>query len=157
VKNKQINKLVFVEVNNVNRDDAFYYLNLLKLGYVDKYDEWLNYYLETENPLSDIVLALATCGSNPEISIRLLQEYCSEQPLNQTVITEKFRLFFKEAYYSNWMNQEEILSVVKKLLRQGIGCSAEGTDFDTILDMYDLAKDGIIENFDELFLLFLEG
>ena len=140
----------------MNHDDAFYYLNLLKLGYVDKYDEWLNYYLETENPLSDIVLALATCGSNPEVIIKILQDYCNEQPLNESLISEMFRLFFKEAFYSNCMNREEILSHVKTLLRQGIGYSSEGTSFDEILDEYDLASDGIIDNFDELFLLFLE-
>ena len=186
----------------MKREDAFYYMNLLKLGYVDEYNEWLNDYLETENPLSDMVLALATCGSDPDIAINLLQDYCREQPFDEAVSTERFcsffkqafssnriskeeilstmeklickgvgrveqlanesciveiiRLFFKEAYYSNWMSREEILSVVRKLLRQGIGYSSKGTDFDTILDEYDLAKDGMIDNFDELFFLFLE-
>ena len=48
----------------MNREDAFYYKNLLMLGFSDGYDEWLNDYLEAENPLSNIVLELSCCGSD---------------------------------------------------------------------------------------------
>ena len=50
----------------MNREEAFYYEILLTLGYSSEYDEWLNTYLKTEDPLSDIVLDLAWCGADKE-------------------------------------------------------------------------------------------
>ncbi len=39
----------------MNREDAFYYENLLVLGFSDEYDRWLNSFLEKEDPLYDII------------------------------------------------------------------------------------------------------
>ena len=50
----------------MNREEAFYYEILLTLDYSPEYDEWLNTYLKTEDPLSDIVLDLAWCGADKE-------------------------------------------------------------------------------------------
>ena len=40
----------------MNREDAFYYENLLVIGFSDEYDKWLKSLLETDNPLSGITL-----------------------------------------------------------------------------------------------------
>lgn len=147
----------------MNREDAFYYKNLLMLGFSDGYDEWLNYYLESEDPLSDIVLELTCCGADVRKTVSVLHNYCLEQPFDEAVACEKLRSFFKNAYNSNKMSKEEISSA---LYRLAINIGEPG-DFDIGLwgsmyyleDYHDLAKAGIIswESFDFAFFSYLEN
>ena len=147
----------------MKREDAFYYKNLLLLGFSDGYDEWLNYYLEKESPLSDIVLELSLCGSDVNKTISLLHNYCAEQNFDKAVSHDKLRLFFKNAYYSNRMSKEEVLSTMYRL-SLNIG---DPGDFDIklwgsmyYLDYYyGLALDGVIpmENFDFAFFSYLDN
>ncbi|MBQ4511075.1 MAG: hypothetical protein II984_10135 [Clostridia bacterium] len=133
------------------------------LGFSDGYDEWLNYYLETESPLSDIVLELSMCGSDVNKTISLLHSYCVEQNFDKMISHDKLRLFFKNAYYSNRMSKKEVLSAMYRL-SLNIG---EHGDFDGelwrsmhYLDYYyDLTLDGIIpmENFDFAFFSYLDN
>ena len=147
----------------MKREDAFYYKNLLMLGFSDGYDEWLNYYLELEDPLSDIVLELSCCGSDVNKTISILHNYCTEQPFDESATCNKLRLFFKEAYYSNRMSKEEISST---LYRLALNVGDPG-DFDIGLwgsmyyldDYHSLAKEGIIswESFDFAFFSYLNN
>ena len=147
----------------MKREDAFYYKNLLMVGFSDGYDEWLNHYLEIESPLSDIVLELSLCGSDVNKTISLLHNYCAEQNFDKAVSHDKLRLFFKNAYYSNRMSKEEVLSTMYRL-SLNIG---DPGDFDIklwgsmyYLDYYySLALDGVIpmENFDFAFLSYLDN
>ncbi len=147
----------------MKREEAFYYKNLLMFGFSDGYDEWLNYYLETESPLSDIVLELSLCGSDVNKAISLLHNYCAEQNFDKVVSHDKLRLFFKNAYYSNRMSKEEVLSTMYRL-SLNIG---DPGDFDIklwgsmyYLDYYyGLALDGVIpmENFDFAFFSYLDN
>ena len=151
------------EVTVIKREDSFYYMNLLLLGFFDGYDEWLNYYLETESPLSDIVLELSLCGSDVNKTISLLHNYCAEQNFDKVVSHDKLRLFFKNAYYSNRMSKEEVLSTMYRL---SLNVGDPG-DFDIklwgsmyYLDYYyGLALDGVIpmENFDFAFFSYLDN
>lgn len=59
----------------MKREDAFYYKNLLMLGFSDEYDNWLDYCLESEDPLSNIVLELYCCGSDINKTISVLHNY----------------------------------------------------------------------------------
>ena len=147
----------------MKREDAFYYKNLLMFGFSDGYDEWLNYYLETESPLSDIVLELSLCGSDVNKTISLLHNYCAEQNFDEVVSHDKLRLFFKNAYYSNRMSKEEVLSTMYRL---AVNVGDPG-DFDIKLwgsmyyfdYYYGLALDGVIpmENFDFAFFSYLDN
>lgn len=147
----------------MKREEAFYYKNLLLLGFSDGYDEWLYHYQESESPLSDIVLELSFCGSNVKKTISVLHNFCAEQRFDEAVVCDMFRRFFKEAYYSNKMNKEEITSTMYRLV-QNIG---DPGDFNTGLwgsmyyldDFHSLAKDGIIswESFNFAFFSYLDN
>ena len=147
----------------MKREDAFYYKNLLMLGFSDGYYEWINSYLESESPLSDIVLELSCCVSDVKKTISTLQNYCEEQPFDESAVCNKLRLFFKEAYYSNRMNKEEISSA---LYRLALNIGGPGI-FDIDLwgsmyyldDYHSLAKEGIIswESFDFAFFSYLDN
>ena len=147
----------------MKREDAFYFKNLLMLGFSDGYDEWLDYYLEVEDPLSDIVLKLSCCGSNVNRTISILHNYCAEQPFDESSVCDRLRLFFKDAYYSNRMSKAAISSTMYRLALN-IG---DPGDFDIDIwgsmyyleDYHSLAKDGTIpwERFDFAFFSYLDN
>lgn len=147
----------------MKREDAFYYKNLLMLGFSDNYDEWLDHCLESEDPLSDVVLELFFCGSDAVKTISVLHHYCAEQPFDEAAVCDRLRLFFKDAYYSNRMSKEEISSTMYRLVLN-LG-DFEDVDLDLWGSMYDmdefcsLAKDGIIswESFDFAFFSYLDS
>ena len=160
----EFDKLEFdKEVSFLKREDAFYHKLMLMTGLDDGYDEWLNYYLESENPLSNIVLELACCGSDINKTISVLHNFCMEQPFDEAVVCDRLRAYFQDAYYTNRMSKEEISSTMYRL---ALNVGDPG-DFDIHLwgsmyyldDYYSLAKDGIIswDNFDFAFFSYLDN
>ena len=152
-------------MNALRREDAFYYMYLLLLGFSDGYDEWLESYLKTDEPMSDLVIDLYFCGSDVEKTISLLHNYCIEQEFDKSVVSDKFRLFFKDAYYSGRMNKGEVVSTMYKLVSD-IGDPGDWNfDYDLWGDMYyfdeyySMAEEGIIswESFDFAFHSYLDN
>jgi len=147
----------------LKREEAFYYKNLLLSGFSDGYDEWLNNYLETEEPLSDVVLELSLCGSDVEKTISVLHNFCAEQEFDEAAVSDNLRLFFKGAYYSGRMGKEEVINNMYQLA-ENIG---DPGSFDSALwgSMYylkyyhSLAKEGVIlmERFDFAFYSYLDN
>lgn len=162
--NKRIHKLEFEkEVSSLKREDAFYHKLMLMTGLDDGYDKWLNYYLEAENPLSNIVLELACCGSDVNKTISVLHNFCAEQPFDEVAVSNRVRLYFKNAYHANKMSKEEIVSTMYRLVLN-VG---DPGDFHTHIwgsmyyleDYYSLAKDWVIswECFDFAFFSYLDN
>lgn len=147
-------------------EDAFFYKYLLMLGYEESYDEWLSSCLESEDPLSDIVLELACCSSDADKTISLLHNYCIDRPIDEFVVCDRLRLFFKEAFYSNRMNKDEIISEMYRLTCIIAYCGdfdihniRSWGSMDFLEDFCCLVKDGIIsrESFDEAFFSYLNN
>ena len=147
----------------MKREDAFYHKLMLMTGLDDGYDEWLNDYLESEDPLSDIVLELAGCGSDMNKTISVLDNFCAEQPFDEAEVCDRVRLYFKNAYHTNKMCKEEISSAMYRLSSH-VG---DPGDFDYDLwesmfyldSFYSDAKDGIItwDSFDLVFSDYLDN
>ena len=143
-------------------DDAYYHLLLLKSGLDDGYDAWLDAYLEAEDPLSDIVLNLISCGSKMNETISCLNAYCGLKPeVDERAICDRLRNFLKEAYHIGRMTQREVADAMYRIvLAHG---DPGDFDFDIWGDFYyledclSLAEDGIESKdvFDEAFFLFL--
>ena len=147
----------------MNREDALCHKVMLMVGLDGGYDEWLNTYLETEDPLSDIVLELAGCGSDINKTIAALDRFCGEAPIDERAVCERLRLFLRDAYYANRVSKEEIASTIYCLARN-VG-DPEDYNVDVwggayaLDDYYDLAKREIIswERFDSVFFDFLNN
>ena len=146
----------------MKREDAFYHKIMLMTGLDDGYDQWLDGYLESENPLSALVLELACCGSDVDKIISVLHNFCMEQPFDEAVVCERVRAYFKNAYDTNRMSKEEISNAMYRVA-MNVG---DPGDFDIHLwgsmfyldDYHSLAKDGIIpwESFDFEFFSYLD-
>ena len=91
----------------MKREDAYYYKILLMAGIEEGYDQWLDGFLENEDPLSDIVLNLSLCGSDVNATISCLHNFCAEETLDERAVVEKLRMFLKEAYHAGRMTKEE--------------------------------------------------
>lgn len=145
----------------MNREDAFYYENLLVLGFSDEYDRWLNSFLEKEDPLNDITLDLACCGSDYNKTISVLMKYRMEQQVDEASVCNRLRHFLKRAFESKQMDKWQVCSAMYTIASH-IG---DPGDFDPGVweDMfyfwyyYSLAKDGILawESFDSAFFAYL--
>ena len=155
--------LNLMEVSALDREDALCHKLMLMFGLDGGYDEWLNTYLEKEDPLSDIVLELAGCGSDINKTITVLDRFCGEAPIDERAVCERLRLFLRDAYYANRVSKEEIASTIYCLARN-VG-DPEDYNVDVwggayaLDDYYDLAKSGIIswEQFDAVFFDFLNN
>ena len=147
----------------MKREDAFFHKLMLMTGLDDDYDKWLNCYLESENPLSDVVLELACCGADVNKTISVLHNFCGEQSFDEAVVCDRVRTYFKDAYYKKRMSKEEISSAMYRL---ALNVGDPG-DFNIHLwgsmyyldEYYSLAKDGIIswERFDFAFFSYLDN
>ena len=145
----------------MNREDVFYYENLLVIGFSDEYDKWLNSFLESENPLSSITLDLAFCGSDKDKTISVLRQYRLEQPIDEKNVCNRLRLFLKKTYESGKMEKGQVVSAMYAIASHvgdpvdfDMGIWADMFYFD---EYYSLAKDGILawEGFDSAFFAYL--
>ncbi len=96
----------------LSREDAFYFENLLTLGFFDEYNEWLDSCLKTEDPLNSITLELAWCGADTEKIVSLLYSYRKEKQLDEASVCDRLRLFLKKAYHSGQMDKGQVVSAM---------------------------------------------
>ena len=144
-------------------DDAYYHLLLLQSGLDDGYDAWLDGYLETEDPLSDIVLNLASCGSNMNETISCLNAHCGLKPaVDERKICDRLRNFLKDAYHNGRMSQREVVDAMHRIaLAHDAPWDSETDIWDEFYymeDRLDLVDDGFAsrEVFDNAFEAFLD-
>ena len=146
----------------MKREEAFYHKVMLMTGFDDGYDEWLNQHLESENPLSDIVLELVCCGSDVRKTISVLHNFCVGQIVDEAVVCDKVRNYFRDAYYTSRMSKEEISSAMYSVTQN----VSDLADMDIhiwgsmyyMIDFLSNAKVGIIsqESFDRVFFSYLD-
>jgi hypothetical protein len=146
----------------LSREDALYYENLLVIGFSEEYKEWLDSCLETEDPLSSVVLELSWCGSDYVKTISLLNSYRKEKQLDEASVCDRLRLFLKKAYHSGQMDKGQVVSAMYKIASH-IG---DPGDFDSDVwgymfyldEYYSLAEDGSLswEKYDSAFFEYLD-
>lgn len=144
-------------------EDAYYHLLLLKAGLDDGYDAWLDEYLEREDPLSDIVLDLALCGSDLNKTISCLNSYCGSRPeLDEWKLRERLRLFLKNLFHTGRMDQRTVAEAMYRIASaHGAPWDLESEiwgDFYDLEDHLTLVEDGIASraHFDAAFQRFLD-
>lgn len=144
----------------MNYNEAYYFKILLTNGISEGYDQWLNSYLETEQPLSDIVLNL--CGADANQTITYLHNY-SVNKFDQETVCGLLREYLKREYDAKKLSMEEVCALMYRFsITHGDPCDY---DFDEdvwgdmfyIDEYYSLAKEGVIsmEKFEKAFNSYL--
>ncbi|MBQ9746484.1 MAG: hypothetical protein IJW21_06645 [Clostridia bacterium] len=143
----------------MTREDAYFERLLLLAGLWEGYDEWLGSYLESEEPLSDIVLELVDChGDMKEVEYRL-KLYCLEKPFDEAGVHERLRLYLWENYKNGKMEKDEVLALMCRFSARILpDDDSVCTSFRELSDYYDLVKERMIaeEKFDSVFVAYLE-
>ncbi len=143
----------------MTREDAYFERILLICGFWEGYDEWLGAFLESEEPLSRVVLDLVDCGGDMKAVEHTLNLYCLEKPFDEEAAHERLRLFLRDNYKSGKMSKAAVLAAMFKFS----GALPFGSKFAgncaVLSDYYDLAEEKIVnaEKFDAAFADFLEN
>ena len=129
-------------VNIMTREEAYYGLIKLYCGDFEFYDEWLNIFLESEDPLSNIVLELIDCKSikDAEYALRL---YCLEKPFDVKGVYTRLRLELSQKYESGKLVISDVMSWIDRIAKSIPDCFFRNCAY-TLSDYYCLVEDGII-------------
>ena len=141
----------------MTREDAHYRRILLLCGIWDDFDEWLDSYLEKEDPISDIVLTLTDCRGDMKEAEYALHLYCTEAPFDEESVHERLRLYLRDGYQSGKMTKDAVMSLIFRF-SQKIPETLFGNRCGVLSDYCVLAEERIVdmERFDRVLLQFLE-
>lgn len=142
-------------------EQAIYYKYLLICGFSDELNQHINNCLNNENPISDIIINLSTCGYDSKKILAVLNEFILRVPEEQIDYDKVFTLvleFLRTQYV------EEKLSIQKLTdLMYQISISTEKSiknpwwTMNILGDLYSEAKAGCItmESFMDAFESFI--
>lgn len=94
-----------------------YYHAMLLVGIRDKLDEAFYHALETEEPLSDLILSLSTCISDDEAVLSVLQEYIWDHTIDEQVVYHMIRGDFRQRRLSGQMTRKEVAEYLYGIVR----------------------------------------
>ena len=127
----------------MTREDAYFERILLLSGFWEGYDEWLGFYLENEDPLSDIVLELIDC-KDIKAAEYCLGLYCQEKPFDEGAVHERLRVFLRDSYKSGKMTKDAVLATMGKFSRILPEDGAFMRNCEVLYYDYDLVEGGVI-------------
>lgn len=128
----------------MTREDAYYERIRLLCGYWDNYEDWLNTYLETENPLSDIVLKLVDCGDDMKEVERALNLYCLEKAFDEESVYKMMRKELCDNYQNGVITKDEVASALFRFSQNIPDCYFQNC-CGALSDYYELAQLGILD------------
>ena len=83
---------------------AYYHKLMLEVGLAESFDQELDEMLEQEDPLSELTLALSTCGGDRNEQIHILNDYILSVPKEQidkdavfSLVAEDFRTRYEQS------------------------------------------------------------
>ena len=120
---------------------AYYHKLMLEVGLTERFDQELDELLEQEDPLSDLVLALSTCGGDRNEQIHILNEFVLSVRKEQIDKDAVFSMVADD-FLSRYENGSEDL---EQMLRQmhtvanasGFDADDPWASMDTLYYLYD--------------------
>lgn len=127
----------------MTREEAYCEYVKLRCGDWESYDEWLNTYLENEEPLSDIVLELLDCRGDIKEVERCLNLYCLEKPFDKENVYTRLRIELYRQYEKGIKTKDEVMSALFRFSRTVPFCYFQNC-CDALSDYYELAENGVL-------------
>lgn len=147
----------------MNFEQAIYYKYLLICGYSDELNKHINICLNDENPVSDIILNLFTCGSDNKKLLTVLNDFLSKVPDEQIDYDQVFDLvlnFLRTKYIEEKMTIEKLTDLMYQIsiLTEKILDNPWWT-MNILSELYSDAREGYIEaqSFMEVFENFINN
>ena len=135
-------------------EQAVYFRLLLFCGYTEELDTFVDAALEKQDPITDIILNLAFCGSDLLRSLSVLKEYiqqANESEIYYDTVFQYVLPFLRRKYYDEKMPIDHLIDIMFQI--------AYGTDkyFDEpwrtmylLSDYYEAAKSGYYYDMDDI-------
>lgn len=120
----------------ITAERAVYYKLFLQNGLTERFDQELDERLERENPLSDLTLALSTCGGKREEQIHILNEYIRNTAPEQIDKDAVFFFVADELRERYEQNPDTDLKAFTMLMHDIARDSDWGRDFEPWATMY---------------------
>ncbi len=122
-----------------------YYHAMLLVGIRDKLDEAFDHALETEEPLSDLVLSLSTCISDDEAVLHILQEYIWDHTIDDQVVYHLIRGDFRQRRLTQQLTRAEVTELLYRIV-MGLHKFWEDPWYDLTTPVYvfELWRDGFV-------------
>ena len=97
---------------------AEYYRAMLLVGLHDRFDQYFDKILETEDPLPDLILSLCTCISDRNQVLSILHEYTLNHPYDDDVVCELVLRDIREQYDSGKLSRVQVSSILYDIVMQ---------------------------------------
>lgn len=95
---------------------AEYYRAMLLVGFRDRLDQAFEHALETEEPLSDLILSMSTCISDDEQVLHILREYTLDHPFDAWAVCDLIRADVRERYMAGEMTRAEVTYTLYRIV-----------------------------------------
>ena len=93
-----------------------YYHAMLMVGIRDKLDEAFDRALETEEPLSELVLSLSTCISDDEAVLSVLRNYLAEHTIDKKIVYHMIRGDFRQRCLTEQLPRAEVAELLYRIV-----------------------------------------
>lgn len=95
---------------------AEYFRAMLLVGIRDKLDAAFDHALETEEPLSDLILDLSGCISDDEKVLSVLREYTLDHPFDARVVCDLIREDIRGRYLAGEMTRAQAAGLLYRIV-----------------------------------------
>jgi len=102
----------------MTREQAIYYKYLLICGYSDELNRYIDICLNDEDPISDIILNLTTCGADNKKTLSVLNEFVTQVPEEEIDYDKVFDLvlaFLRSQYNEKRMPIETLSELMYRI------------------------------------------
>ena len=136
---------------------AAYHRLMLLVGVREEYEQELDLALETEDPLSPLLLDLAFCMSDLSQTVSFLYNYTLDYSVDEQQVYDMIMAELRRQYVRGQMNAGEVCEILSKIQRI-CDFGEPWIDLYTYLYEYELLDEGIISQevfktgFDSVFL-----
>lgn len=97
---------------------AEYYRAMLLLGFRDPFDAAFDQALESEEPISDLVLSLSTCVSDDNQVLSILREYTLQHPFDEQVVYQLVMEDIRKQFEAGNMTRSDVCLLLQRIIAQ---------------------------------------
>ena len=126
---------------------AAYHRLMLLSGLPEEYEQELDMALETEDPISPLLLDLAFCMSDTQQTASVLYNYALQYPIDGTLLCNMILDGMRKRYLEKSLSPEQIAALLYQMTRI-VGDWFEPHWFDLCIPSYDyeLVEEGLISS-----------
>lgn len=135
---------------------AAYHRLMLLAGLREEFDQELDHALETEDPITQPILDLAFCMSDPNQTLSVLYDYSLSHPVDDLQVYSMVMTELRRQYAANLLTPAQLVHIMYTIAQNHDDCFGGSWDqFRYPSYAYELLEDGLIS--EEVFQIAFEA